>query len=248
MTVATGVGAAGWRLFHYPVADSTNDVARGLHPWDAVRADHQRAGRGRFGRKFVSDPGGLWISAILPAEGGPKKWAGFSLMVGLHLLKMIEAIPVPGARLRWPNDLMIGRKKLGGLLIEQSAPHSITVGFGLNVANTPWIDDPSLAPVSTSLAREISRPPNLEEMAVRTLNALADAHLEMSAEGKESAIRQLNHRWSDSPLVRIELSGGGMAFGRFAGLDPQGNLRLFDDSNYENLVEHQSVERLIEVY
>jgi len=247
MNVANGIGNAGWRVFHYAEADSTNDLARELHPWSAVRADLQRSGRGRFGRVFVSDRGGLWISAILPAEGGPKKWAGFSLMVGCHLVRMLEDIQVAGARLRWPNDLMKGKKKLGGLLIEQSAPESMIVGFGLNVTNSPWELDPSLESISTSLAREISNLPDLEELVVRTLDALADAHLEMSTGGQESAIRQLNARWTQPAPVHIELSDGGVASGHFVGLDLKGNLRILDPSNREFLVPHQSVEKLIEI-
>ena len=106
-------------FFSYDTVASTNDLARELPPWSAVRAQKQTAGRGRFGRQFVSDPGGLWLSATLPAEGGAGRWNGFSLMVGCHLLHMLENLAVPDVRLRWPNDLMSGKKKLAGLLIEQ---------------------------------------------------------------------------------------------------------------------------------
>ena len=77
MAVLSGVGKAGWKLFECATAASTNDLARGLPAWSAVRADTQTGGRGRFGRTFVSDRGGLWISAVLPAGGGLAKWAGF---------------------------------------------------------------------------------------------------------------------------------------------------------------------------
>ena len=106
------MGQAGWQLeVHHEVA-STNDLARALTAWKAVRAERQTAGRGRFGRSFVSDPGGLWISAVVPATGDPAQWNGFSLMVGCHLLRMLAQLGVPAVRLRWPNDLMTGSKKL----------------------------------------------------------------------------------------------------------------------------------------
>ena len=85
MRATNGVGKAGWKLFECGSAASTSDLAHDLPVWSAVRADIQTGGRGRFGRVFVSDPGGLWISAVLPADGGVAKWAGFSLMVGVHL-------------------------------------------------------------------------------------------------------------------------------------------------------------------
>ena len=243
------VGTAGWRMFEYPSAGSTNDLAHDLPAWTAVRAETQSGGRGRFGRVFVSDAGGLWISAVLPAEGSLQQWAGFSLMVGVHLVRMLEAMHVPGARLRWPNDLMSGRKKLGGLLIEQSARKTLVVGLGLNVKNAPWDTDPALEAISTSLERVCSMDvPDVFEMAVRTLNALADAHQEMQEGGMQAAIRDLNVRWVSPVPVRLLLSDGSCRDGRFAGLDPIGNLRLFDPAGSEILVPHQSVEKLIEIY
>lgn len=246
------VGTAGWRLFEYPSAGSTNDLAHDFAPWSAVRAETQTGGRGRFGRVFVSDPGGLWISAVLPAEGSPQQWVGFSLMVGVHLVRMLEMMQVPGARLRWPNDLMAGPKKLGGLLIEQSARKTLVVGLGLNVKNAPWDTDPALAAISTSLehvcdaaGRDV---PDVFEMAVRTLNALADAHQEMQEGGMAAAIRELNTRWMTPVPVRLQLSDGSCLAGCFTGLDPLGNLRLLDLSDSEILVPHQSVEKLIEIY
>ena len=245
--MTSGVGTAGWRLFECDSAASTNDLARDLPAWSAVRALVQTGGRGRFGRVFVSDSGGLWISAVLPAEGGVTKWAGFSLMVGVHLVRMLERLKIPDARLRWPNDLMSGQKKLGGLLIEQSAKDILVVGFGLNISNSPWTSDPSLEAIATSLARVSPRVPSVEEMAVLTLNALAGAHHAMEVGGMLSAIDELNSRWSQPVRVKIALSTGGTATGRFLGLDPRGNLRLLDEKDSEFLVEHQSIEKLSEI-
>lgn len=247
MRVVSGVGNAGWKLFECDSAASTNDLARDLPAWSAVRADIQTGGRGRFGRVFVCDSGGLWISAVLPAEGSAAKWAGFSLMVGVHLVRMLEGLGLPSARLRWPNDLMSGQKKLGGLLIEQSAKDVLIVGFGLNISNEPWTTDPSLEAISTSIACVSRHVPVVEEMAVRTLDALADAHHAMEKGGMKAAIDELNPRWSRPALVEISLSSGKKVSGRFVGLDPRGNLRLLDERDFEFLVEHQSIEKLTEI-
>ena len=248
MTVLSGIGRAGWKLFECATAASTNDLARGLPAWSAVRAKTQTGGRGRFGRTFVSDRGGLWISAVLPAGGGLAKWAGFSLMVGVHLVRMLEDLRIPSARLRWPNDLMSGRTKLGGLLIEQSAKDVLIVGFGLNISNEPWTSDPALEAISTSIARVSGAVPSVNEMAARTLDALADAHQAMDEGGMKAAIDELNLRWSRPVTVEISLAGGKTVSGRFAGLDPLGNLRLLDERECEFLVGHQSIEKLSEIY
>jgi BirA family biotin operon repressor/biotin-[acetyl-CoA-carboxylase] ligase len=247
MPVTSGVGKAGWRLFEHDEAVSTNDLARKLPAWTAVRAARQTGGRGRFGRAFVSDPGGPWISAVLPAEGGASKWIGFSLMVGLHLVRMLEALATPAARLRWPNDLLSGKKKLGGLLIEQSSKDALVVGFGLNISNAPWATDPGLAAIATSLAEAGGRAPSVEDVAVLTLDALADAHAHMEEGGMAAAIEALNPRWQDRTMVRIDRSDGSRVHGRFLGLDLSGNLRLLDDANAEFLVGHQSIEKLTEI-
>ncbi len=246
LELINSVGAAGWRLFVCPETRSTNDVARTLHPWNAVRAEAQTSGRGRFGRAFVSNPGGLWISAVLPAEGGTATWSGFSLMVGCHLIRMLERRHVPGIRLRWPNDLMAGRRKLGGLLIEQASAESLIVGFGMNVRNEPWKTDPELASIATSLARELPSAPSLDEVTVETLDALADAHAEMLSGGMTAAIRELNRRWEEPVPVEILCPDVRRIRGLFLGLDPAGHLRL-RDAEREFLVEHQSVERLTEL-
>ena len=247
MSVTSGIGKAGWRLFECGSAASTNDLAKSLPVWSAVRADQQSGGRGRFGRAFVSDPGGLWISAILPAPGGPARWAGFSLMVGHHLVRMLQGLNLASARLRWPNDLMAGKKKLGGLLIEQSAREALVVGFGLNVSNSPWNSDPSLEAIATSLSSLSNPAPAVDEMAVHTLDALTDAHEAMESGGMPSAIEQLNPGWSAPRAVEITLSHGEKVGGRFVGLDPAGNLRLLNDRDCEFLVGHQSIEKLTEL-
>jgi len=248
MPVTSGVGKAAWKLFECESAASTNDLARDLPAWSAVRADTQTGGRGRFGRVFVSDCGGLWISAVLPADGGVAKWAGFSLMVGVHLVRMLEDLNIPSARLRWPNDIMSGPKKLGGLLIEQSAKEVLIVGFGLNISNAPWKLDPALEAISTSIARVTPSAPSVEEMAVRTLDALADAHQAMEVGGMAAAIDELNLRWSQPVPVEISLADEKSVSGRFIGLDPRGNLKLLDETDFEFLVGHQSIVKLSELF
>jgi BirA family transcriptional regulator, biotin operon repressor / biotin---[acetyl-CoA-carboxylase] ligase len=234
------VGSAGWRLFRHDEVASTNDLARNMPPWTAVRAIAQTAGRGRFGRSFVSDAGGLWLSATLPAVGGTNQWSGFSLMVGHHLLVALRKLNVPEARLRWPNDLMSGKKKLAGLLIEQGTRHALTVGVGMNVHNTPWRQDPSLADTSARLADLSPIVPSLDALATTVLDALADAHRAMLEGGLDSAIRDLNTHWTACP-VEVTLIGGEKISGSFLGLDRNANLRILTPANQVRLVLHYHV-------
>jgi BirA family biotin operon repressor/biotin-[acetyl-CoA-carboxylase] ligase len=105
----------------------------------AVVADEQSAGRGSRGRIWVSPPGGLWLSVLLRPESA----AGLellSLRAGLAVSRALSTI-APGApiRLKWPNDLMLGERKVGGILCEArwqgEALGWVVVGVGLNVTN-----------------------------------------------------------------------------------------------------------------
>ena len=246
VSLLRGVGAAGWSLTVYDVVGSTNDLARELPAWSAVRAARQTAGRGRFGRSFVSDEGGLWLSAVLPGGGSPERWKGFSLMVGCHLLRLLKSMNLVDARLRWPNDLMIGSRKLGGLLIEQSGPGMLIVGLGLNVGNEPWQQDAALASVTTRLADLMNNIPDLDDLAAQVLDAIASAHEDMLQRGLAAAAEEFNVYREPVP-VELTLTRGSPVEASFIGLDPQGNLRLRDASGHERVVEHQVVQRLREL-
>lgn len=245
VTLIRGLGAAGWNLSVYEVTGSTNDVARGLPAWSAARADRQTAGRGRFGRAFVSDAGGLWLSAVLPAEGGPEVWNGFSLMVGCHLLRMLRGLGLGEARLRWPNDLMIGSRKLGGLLIEQSSHGMLIVGLGLNVSNLPWEQDASLAATTTRLQDLLKEAPDLNLLASQVLDAMATAHEDMLQRGLPFAVTEFNAHHQSRTVV-LTLTQGEAVRGVFTGLDPAGNLLLQEENGAARTIEHQLVGRLQE--
>ncbi len=94
-------GAAGWRLSAYETVGSTNDLARALSGWNAVRADRQTGGRGRLGRKFVSDEGGLWLSPVPSRGRRPGPLTGFLLARRSHALRTIHGI----SALRGPASL-----------------------------------------------------------------------------------------------------------------------------------------------
>jgi len=239
------VGTAMWHLQAFDSVSSTNDIARELPAWTAVTARSQTAGRGRFGRAFVSEEGGLWISAVLPAEDGPSRWNGFSLMVGNHLREMLHGLGLADARLRWPNDLMIGSKKLGGLLIEQGRHETLTVGLGLNVRNTPWQHTPELETITTRLADQLPDSPEATDLIIPVLDALADAHEAMLATGLAQAIGIFNAHHQPGP-VEITRPNGSPTRGTFTGLDPTGNLILIKATGTSLIVPHTEVERLQE--
>jgi BirA family transcriptional regulator, biotin operon repressor / biotin---[acetyl-CoA-carboxylase] ligase len=146
---------------HHAVIGSTNDRALAwLHagaPHGAVvTADAQAAGRGRRGRSWLSPPGAsLYVSLVLrPGPVRPPAQLGaLGLAVGVGLCEGLPALREP-VRLKWPNDLMVDGRKLGGILCEArwvGDTPEVVVGFGINVH--AQVFPPALAGVATCVAQ-----------------------------------------------------------------------------------------------
>src|SRR5260370_22011770 len=82
----------GWTLHEYPAVTSTNFIAANLPPWTAVRADIQTNGRGRFQRAWISDRGGLWLSAVVPIQPDAIKRRALPLAVGLAVFDSLRQL------------------------------------------------------------------------------------------------------------------------------------------------------------
>ena len=101
-------------------------------------ADQQTQGKGRFGHSWWSPAG---VNLYLSMQWGLQQWRTQYEVLGLWLLiaiaRLLEQLGVAGVRLKWPNDICMDGKKLGGILIERKASstqHSLIIGLGLNVA------------------------------------------------------------------------------------------------------------------
>ncbi|WP_420208676.1 biotin--[acetyl-CoA-carboxylase] ligase [Candidatus Electronema sp. JC] len=141
-------------LHHFSVLGSTSshalDLARqGAEQGTVVHADQQSGGRGRGGKQFCSPPGGLYFSLILRPELEPADLplltlaAGVGLAAGLHKAAGVQPL------LKWPNDLYLAERKLGGILTESGPlraglPEFVVIGVGINVAALPEDFPPEL--------------------------------------------------------------------------------------------------------
>jgi BirA family transcriptional regulator, biotin operon repressor / biotin---[acetyl-CoA-carboxylase] ligase len=102
-------------------------------------AEYQTAGRGRRGRAWLAPPGGaICLSMSWTFREVPQDLGALGLVIGVCALRVLRALGVVGAALKWPNDLLIGERKLGGVLIELRAesagPACVVIGVGINVA------------------------------------------------------------------------------------------------------------------
>ena len=124
--------------------DSTNSVllARQNPPFGACEirlAEYQTAGRGRRGRAWVAPPGGsICLSLSWAFKEVPQDLGALGLVIGVCALRALRDSGLEDARLKWPNDIVVDGKKLGGILIElraeSSGPACVVIGIGLNVA------------------------------------------------------------------------------------------------------------------
>lgn len=148
----------------YQRAGSTNDIARALAVEGApagtvVLADEQTAGRGRGGRAWSSPPGmGVWMSIVLRPPSLPAPGL-LPILVGLAAAEKLDRYTHPSVvRVKWPNDLQVGGRKLAGILCEAtwdgSGPSFVVVGIGINVLHFPADFPPELRDTATSLRQE----------------------------------------------------------------------------------------------
>ena len=237
---------AGWTLREYAEVDSTNFVAARLPAWSAVRADTQTAGRGRFQRSWVSDAGGLWLSATVPTPGDREAWQTLPLAAGVAVLDALIPFGVKQARLRWPNDIMVGDKKLAGLLLDTFEPGLAVIGLGVNVTNRPALVDPELRTTATRLADLTQPVPSLADLTAAILAQLRQVVEVMNEKGFAGIQPRVNARWGHTPRVKVDLDAGTRE-GMFTGVDATGHLRLLDDSGSVTVLAAHQVKLLREL-
>lgn len=105
-----------------------------LDPWDSVLVTRQWAGRGQMRRTWVSESGNLFAAWRLPMP--PRPWQGMlPVLVGWALCVGLGELGVP-VKLKWPNDILLHGRKMGGILIEERGD-VLLAGIGLNVASCP---------------------------------------------------------------------------------------------------------------
>ncbi len=225
-SAAHRLGPFGAQLHYYPTVNSTNDVAArlamaGAAEGTAVIAETQEAGRGRRGRVWHSPPGaGIYVSVILR----PKRFAPqVTLMAGVALADGLAYSTGLLPQIKWPNDLLIERRKLGGILAEAQTLDTVILGYGVNLKTTTY--PPDLVSRVTSLESELGRPVDRGSVTAWTLAFLASRYGELQ-KGQWSAILE---RWRDlAPASRgsvVEWSEGGSHHrGVTQGVDDSGRL------------------------
>jgi len=221
--------------------DSTNaellrQANQGVDGGTVCTAEQQTAGRGRRGRHWVSPFGrNIYLSIVWEYSSGLAALEGLSLAVGVAASRALSNCGVDKVRLKWPNDVLIGDAKLGGILLEMKSKADgacqVVVGVGINVAmpvsasasiDQPWID----------LRRDAEMPDRN-----RLLAALLDELLPMLAQYESAGFAAWREEWlaldayAGQPVMLI--SGDQRQEGVAHGVDETGALRLKTSSGFE---------------
>ena len=226
-------------LVLYESVSSTNDVGRriaSVWPGDLVLpptllvALEQRAGRGRDGRPWVSPPGsGAYVTLVWPLEDR-RVLARTPLAVAVGLCEALRSIGVRSCRVKWPNDLVVGERKLGGILIEVSGPATgparAIIGCGINVA----IERERLGSLAAaSIESETGSAPALSEVVTGGVRAvcreLRDLEERTNLVGRYRD--KIVHRPGDRLIWR---QGREIIEGRYRAIDGNGCLELETES------------------
>lgn len=223
---------AGFTVRRFAEVDSTNDLVadagrRGEEAGLVIVAAAQRRGRGRQGRTWHSSPGsGLWMSVLrrppVPAAQAPR----WTLLTGLAIWAAASRLGLDGQWLKWPNDVLVGERKLAGVLCELStrggAVGHVVCGVGLNLRAPGGGWPPDLRQRATSLQDHgISATVDealaavLDELDVRERRLLGAGGVEALVGEAEQAMGPLWGR-------RVTVDGQPLVA---RGLDPEGRLQ-----------------------
>ena len=152
-------------VHHFDTLNSTNDLAKELAVQGApegtlVVAETQTGGRGRLGREWDSPPGvGLYVSLVLRPMLPPMELPQITLTTAVAVVRAVRRVAGLAPGIKWPNDLLINGKKLGGILTEMETESDrirhVVVGLGLNVNHSGF--PPELTATATSLTLTAGR-------------------------------------------------------------------------------------------
>jgi BirA family transcriptional regulator, biotin operon repressor / biotin---[acetyl-CoA-carboxylase] ligase len=235
-------------IVRLPRVDSTQSTifdlaAQGAADRTVVVADYQAAGRGRRGRAWDAPTGtSLLMSVLVRPRGTPDGWGGYSLVSALAVAGALAQVAGVDARLKWPNDVLIGGRKIAGILLESRMPAAATdagtassagviaVGIGINLGQRAF--PAGLAARATSVWLETAHDVERDAVLEATLDAFDHWRSTLEREG----LAPIRERWlavADTIGRRVSVDG---ITGVAVDLDADGALVLQDGERRHRVV------------
>lgn len=223
-------------VYYYVTTESTNlEAKRSMNtPNKSVFiAEAQTAGRGRLGRAWTSPPVcGIWMSIYLEPEISAQVVSQLTLIAGLAVSRVI-----PKSKIKWPNDVLMGGKKVCGILTEMSAEMDrvsrVIVGIGINVNNRLFPAE--LADKATSVYLESGKITDREELAKSVLNEFFCLYDEFLSEGLAPFIEEYSEKCATLGREVIIIRKGEQEAARAVGISENGELIIERDGIRETV-------------
>ena len=214
---------------------STNDVILDMAEQTAPHgtvclADEQSAGRGRRGYGWFSPPGcGIWASVLLRPRLSAARTPPLTLCAAAAVALVLETAAGVSVEIKWPNDLLMGGRKVAGILAESRVVSGdepvIVIGMGINVNHTRGQFPDELSASATSLRIESGRPVSREELFLAILASLESAYGHYLASGPASLLAEVDARLAWQGLT-VEADSPAGSAGRVSHIDEEGGLVL----------------------
>ncbi|MBM4220233.1 MAG: biotin--[acetyl-CoA-carboxylase] ligase [Gammaproteobacteria bacterium] len=236
--------------------DSTSDrllTVEDLPPgrFDACLAEFQSTGRGRRGRRWVAPfAAGLCLSVGWKFRDAPAALSALSLAAGVAVLRALASLGFTGLALKWPNDIVRGDGKLGGILIdlrsEAAGPAYVVVGVGINV-RLPASAREQLAAEGVDAVdlASLGTPPTRSALAAALIAALCAALAEYGVRGFAAIAEEWQAADALAGRSVAVLQGGGILEGRARGVDADGALLLEIGGKLRRIVSGEVSVRLV---
>ena len=193
-----------YNLLHFKEIDSTNSYLKNtyrlLDNFTFVSADYQSKGKGREDRVWQSESGeNLMFSFLIKNEELMKRSSILSILTAVEVAKEIEKYGVDKVSIKWPHDVLIGDKKVCGILLEGQVPEYLVVGVGLNVNQKTFPE--GLRRPATSLSLELTKNVNIDELKERLFKSIVNSFSSLKTEEYLDYFR--NHNYLQNKRVRV---------------------------------------------
>ncbi len=231
----------------YDQIDSTNRVAKelvlkGKPSGTIVRAERQLAGKGQYGRNFISPVGGLYFSLLLQPDLQLKYLPLITLATGLACREVIFSICGLPTQIKWPNDIYLADKKVAGILcenvifngLEKKSP-TVVIGVGLNVNNTLSNFPPGIQPIVTTLFEHLHEQLDIDTLFSSLVTSIVKNSASLGADRQAILARWQKFDYLANKAV-VHTAGLVTRKGTGCGISSEGYYRIMDDHGDEHCI------------
>ena len=228
------------KIIKLDAIDSTNDFLKNLsnqnetQNFTIVTAETQTKGKGQMGSKWISESGKNLIVSILEKEvlQNINQIFDLNVAVAVSILQAIETLKIKKLSIKWPNDIMSGNKKIGGILIENVIkPNNIIfsiIGFGLNVNQTNFDDLPN-----ASSLKNITNKTFEKELILIKIIEFLEKNIDILKYNQQDQLWELYHKllYKKDKIIAFEDQNNKKFMGIIQKVTPSGKLVLMKEND-----------------